>query len=118
MSFFKKIIGSIAAFGFVFALFTIAFVGISIFDKSNNNSLYIKETSMYLNDEIEESIWHEENNTIYLMVMFKNPHNNEYYINYAYHYYDLYNKPVHLIIEDENGSKIITVNSNGESSVI
>ena len=51
------------------------------------------------------------------MIMFKTPHSNEYYINYEYHYYDLYNKPVHLIVEDDLGAKIITINNKGESSI-
>ena len=118
MSFFKRILGIIASFGFVFILFTAVFVGINMIDKNTNMPISIIETSMYLSDDVEESIWHEENNTIYLMIMFKTPHSNEYYINYAYHYYDLYDKPVHLIVEDDLGAKIITINNKGESSII
>ena len=118
MSFFKRFLNVIAAFGVVFVLWTGVFIAVNLMDDHQNSEIKPVETSMYLEEDIDESIWHEENNTIYLMVLFKEDHNKEYYLQYAYHYYDLYDKPVHLIAEDSKGSYIITVDQEGHSSVI
>lgn len=118
MSFFKKVISVIASFGVVFVLLTIVFLTVNSLDNNQNIELKPIETSMYLQEDVDESIWHEEDNTIYLMVLFKENHPKEYYLQYAYHYYDLYDKPVHLIAEDSSGSHIITVDSSGHSSLI
>ena len=117
MSFFKKFIGLFASFGFVFVLFSVVFLVYNSIDNSPKENISIIEESMYLSEDIDESIWHEENNTIYLMVLFKEPHDKNYYLSYAYHYFDTYNKPVHLIAEDNKGSYFVTIDNKGVSSI-
>ena len=117
MSFFKKFIGLFASFGFIFLLFTVTFVAFHMIDGTPSNNIKVVETSMYLSEDVDESIWHEENNTIYLMILFKEPHSTDYYVSYAYHYYDTYNKAVHLIAEDSKGSYFVTINEEGISSI-
>ncbi len=122
MSFFKRLSSFIAGIGFLFLLLTVVFFSFTALDNKPTNRLDVKISfdyqAIYLKEDVDFLTYHEDNNTIYLNVSFKKSHDKNYYLSYAYYYFDKYNRSIHLITEDEKTSYVITINNDGIASIV
>ncbi len=118
MSFFKKIFGFFAAFGVVLFLFSLLFVAFIVWSPTSQKTPREAIYETYLEEEIQRMEIQEDENTVYIHAVFQDDHTESYYLAYAYHYFDTTNKEIQFIAEESDASYFVTINKNGESSIV
>ncbi len=118
MSFFKKIFGIIASFGFVAILLIVSFLLVILTNKEDTHLDENQEIAIYLKEEIKEFDYKTHNNDLNLTVIFKEDKKEDYCLSYAYYYYDTYDYKINLIVKNSDNYLFITVINDEKSSLI
>lgn len=118
MSFFKKIFGIIASLGFVCMLAISAFFIISFVRNEQKIEKNEQKIDIYLENQIEEFQYSIFNETLNLTVIFLDDNGEDYFLSYAYYYFDTYGFKINLLVLTENKNYFIVINNSENSCVL
>lgn len=110
MSFFKKIFGVIASLGFVITLFIICSL-IVILNTTDSKKELVKNNSfeIYQKENVRRIEFYQRDNSLKIDIEFKEIFDKKYYLGYGYYYFDKYNYPIELYINEINKEIIINI---------
>ncbi len=119
MSFFKKILGIMASFGFVIMLFIVC--GLLIVLNENkiiNYQINDDMIEIYKKEEIENIKIINLEEKLKINVKFKNDHFDKYYLAYGYYYLDKYKKDIEIFVKESLENKLINIYCDNSSYII
>lgn len=118
ISFFSVIKSFIYTFSLLITIFVTSFILVSLFQFNHKkNEINYQNIEIYNKEDIEEFNSYFDDN-LYIILKMKEEKNDEYFINYAHHYFSLYKTLIYLEVDNISSIKYINVDNKGITTII
>lgn len=100
----------------IMSIFSFVLVSLLRFNHQKDVISY-QNIEIYKEEDIESFNGYIEDN-LYLIIKMKKAQSNEYLIDYAYHYYFIYQTLVYLEVDNVDDIKYVNIDINGLSTIV